>query len=117
MTKKTCELCNQKTDVYTEVHKKNPFVNGKNYSVVCFTCFFVPKILEQTYRKDGSLDTHTEVAYCCQNIHTPGELHYMGSSDTLKYARNCVEAVKNACRGVRTPKKPNRRPEASWKVC
>lgn len=123
MSKKTCEICGQKTDVYTGVHKKAPFVNGKNYGVVCFTCFFVPKVLEQRYSKDGGVAEEIELPYGCQSMMSAKELHEQGASDTLKYAKMCVEAVQKACQGVRpprggkAPKGLQRRPEPSWNVC
>lgn len=116
MSKKTCQICDQKTDIYTSVHKKNPFINGRNYDVVCFPCFFVPKISTQTYKKDGSLDEDSELPYSCASLTTPHELHDQGSSDSLRQAKACVEAVGKACKGVRPPKRPIRRPEASWSV-
>lgn len=116
MSKKTCQICGQKTDIYTSVHKKSPFVDGRNYETVCFTCFFVPKVSEQRYRKDGSLDEESEIPYSCASLISPRELHEQGGADSLRQAKACVEAVEKACRGVRPPKKPIRRPEASWNV-
>lgn len=123
MSKKVCDICGQRTDIYTSVHKKTPFVDGKNYSVVCFTCFFVPKVAEQRYAKDGSLEEEIDVPYGCQSMMSAKELHDQGASDTLKYAKACVEAVQRACQGVKAPKAskgpktPQRRPEPSWNVC
>jgi hypothetical protein len=117
VAKKTCQICGQKTDIYTSVHKKSPFVDGRNYDCVCFTCFFVPKVAEQKYRKDGSLDEESPLPYSCSNLNSPKDLHGQGSAETLRQAKACVEAVERACRGVRPPKKPMNRPEASWNVC
>lgn len=111
-----CEVCGQKTDIYTGVHKKFPFVDGRNYSLVCFTCYFVPKIKEQKYTSEGSVLEDLNLPYSPQNLCTAGELHELGASDTLKQAKTSVEAVQKACKGVRSPKKPTVRPEASWNV-
>lgn len=116
MKNKTCEICGQKADIYTGVHKKSPFVNGKNYAVVCFTCFFVPKTVEQKYRADGALEEEVELPYSCQHLLSPKEVHEQGASDSLAGAKKSVEAVVNACRGVRPPKKPQKRPSPSWNV-
>lgn len=123
MSKKTCDICGQKTDIYTSVHKKAPFVDGKNYGTVCFTCFFVPKTVEQKYLKDGGLEEELELPYSCQNMMSAKDLHEQGASDSLKYARICVEAVQKACQGLKPPagskntKSLQRRPEPSWNVC
>lgn len=117
MKNKICEVCGQKTDVYTGVHKKHPFVDGRNYGAVCFTCYFVPKTTDQKYDKDGSLEEEVSLPYSCQHLQTARDLHDQGASDTLRYAQACVEAVKGVCKGVRPPKKPTKRPEASWNVC
>lgn len=117
MKNKVCEVCGQKTDIYTGAHKKSPFVDGKNYAVVCFTCFFVPKISHQKYRADGSLEEEAELPYSCQNLMSAKEVFDQGAADSLGSARKSVEAVSEACRGVRPPKKTQKRPEPSWNVC
>lgn len=117
MKNKTCDICGQKTDIYTGVHKKSPFVDGKNYAVVCFTCFFVPKTLEQKYKHDGSLEEETEIPYSCQHLMSPKDMHEQGAADSLGYAKKSVAAVSEACRGIKPPKKPQKRPSPSWNVC
>lgn len=116
MSKKNCHICGQKADVYTTVHKKLPFVDGRNYDIVCFTCFFVPKTSEQKYKKDGSLEEELEIPYSCSHLNSPRDLFDQGTSDSLRQAKVCVEAVERVCKGVRPPKKPTRRPGASWNV-
>ena len=117
MAKKICQVCGQKIDIYTSVHKKAPFVDGRNYETVCFTCFFVPKVLDQKYNKDGSVKEQTEVPYSCSSLSSARELYEQGSADSLRQAKACVEAVEKSCKGVSPPKKPIRRPEPSWNVC
>jgi len=117
MALKICQICNQKTDFYTNVHKKDPFINGKNYDFVCFTCFFVPKLIEQTYNKDLTLKEEIELEYSCENIKTAKDLYEQGSSDTLAYAKRSVEAVKSICKGVKKMKKPLSVPKKSWNIC
>lgn len=111
-----CEVCGQKTDIYTSVHKKFPFVDGRNYPVVCFTCYFVPKTKEQKYTSEGSVLEDLDLPYSPQNLCTAREVYEQGGSDTLKQAKTSVEAVQKVCKGVRPPKKPIGRPEASWNV-
>lgn len=106
---RTCSICLQKTDIYTNAHKHYQFIDGKNYSLVCFTCFFVPKILKQTYNEDGSLKNNEEIEYSHKNIHTAQELYSAGSADSLKYAKKCVDSVKKLClkpKKIKIPKRP-----------
>ena len=116
MKKTTCPLCNQKMDIFTTVHRKVPFVDNKTYPVICFTCYFAPKVGEQKYNKDGSVSEDIELPYSCENIHTPKELVDSGAADSMRQAKASVEAVTTACHGVRPPKKPVKRPPASWNV-
>lgn len=117
MKGKTCEVCGQRTDIYTGIHKKEPFVDGKNYAVVCFTCYFVPKTLAQRYDKEGSVLEEEELPYSPDNLCTPRELQDQGAADSPRQAKTSVEAVQRLCKGVRKPKKPPKRPRASWNVC
>jgi hypothetical protein len=111
-----CPLCGQKMDLWTPAHKSVPFVDKKTYPRICFTCFFVPKIVEQTYTTDGRVLEEVELPYSCQSLCTPKELHDSGAADSLKQAKMCVEAVKAACSGVRPDKKPQKRPAPSWNI-
>lgn len=113
---KICSLCKQKTDIYTNAHKNTPFVDGKLYAEMCFTCYFVPKISEQKYKKDGSLLEESPLPYSCQNLQTPKELYEQGASDSLKYAKICVSAVLDSCKKCKN-NKIKTRPLASWNVC
>lgn len=113
---KICPICQQKTDIYTTAHKINPFVDGKTYSILCFTCFFVPKILEQKYDKNELIIEEIDLPYCCSNFHTAKELYEQGSAETLKKAKICIESVKNACSKANKIKKTIHRPIASWNV-
>lgn len=116
MPSKNCSVCGQKADIYTTSHKNHPFVDNRNYPVVCFTCYFVPKVLEQRYKQDGSVLDETELEYGCRNLHTPKELYESGASDTLKQAKISVEAIRNLCKRAKTLKKPNIRPMAVWNI-
>lgn len=84
--------------------------------MMCFTCYFVPKIKDQKYKKDGSVMEEIDLPYSCKNLCTPKELFESGAADTLKQAKICVAAVEQACK-----KHPNakaqKRPEASWNIC
>lgn len=113
---KLCSICEQKTDIYTTVHKNHPYVNGKMYNIICFTCYFVPKIQEQKYDKNGLIVEEIDLPYCCDNLNTPAELCQQGSADSPKKAKISVDAVKKACLGTKSPKKPIFRPNPSWNL-
>lgn len=115
--KKNCPVCNQKMDICTTVHKNVPFVDNKTYPIMCFTCYFVPKTHDQKYSKDGSVSEELELEYSPKNLHTPKELYDSGASETLKQAKLSVAAVEMLCKRVRPPKKPMKRPAASWNIC
>ncbi|NBT57860.1 hypothetical protein EBT16_03650 [bacterium] len=116
MTKK-CPICGQKMDIYTTAHKNQPFVDEKTYPALCFTCYFVPKTEDQKYGKDGTISESLELPYSHRNLHTAKEIYEMGASESLSQANKCVQAVTEACKGVREGKKPKTRPKASWNVC
>lgn len=112
---KICKMCNQKTDVWTTVHRNLPFIDNKLYSEMCFTCYFVPKLVEQKYNKEGNIIEEAPLPYSCENLHTAKELFEQGTSDSLKYAKNCVSAVENSCKKCKK-NKPKNRPSATWNI-
>lgn len=111
-----CPMCGQKMDMYTTVHKNVPFVDNKTYARLCFTCYFVPTVLEQKYDKNGNVSEELEVPYSFKNLSSPKDLYESGAADTLKQAKICVEAVKNACLKAKEDKKPRSRPKADWNI-
>ena len=113
---KRCSICQQKADLYTTVHKKEPFVDGRNYEFVCFTCYFVPKILEQKYAPDGSVAEDIELPYSCEHLCSPKELCDSGAADSVRYAKTCVEAVQKVCSKSLKSKGVRKRPKASWNL-
>jgi len=113
---KRCSICSQKTDIYTAIHKKEPFVDGRNYEVVCFTCYFVPKVLDQKYAPDGSVSEDIELSYSCENLCTPKELSDSGAADSVRCAKICAEAVKSLCARALKVKTQRNKPRASWIV-
>lgn len=113
---KKCSICDQKADVYTSVHKKEPFVDGRFYECVCFTCYFTPKILEQKYNDEGLVLEEIQLDYSCENLCSSKELHESGASDTPKQAKMSVEAVRERCRKALKTKGQPKRPKASWSI-
>lgn len=113
---KRCQICDQKADLYTSVHKKEPFADGRLYDCVCFTCHMVPKTSEQKYRPDGLIEEDKEIPYSCAVLHTPKELHASGASDSLKQAAACVAAVRILCVKALKSKGDRKRPKAQWNI-
>lgn len=104
-------------DICTSAHKNVPFVDNRTYPTMCFTCYSVPKTQDQKYGKDGSVVEELDLEYSPKNLHTPKELYDSGAAETLKQAKLSVTAVEGLCKGVRPPKKPLKRPPASWNIC
>jgi hypothetical protein len=97
MKKIKCDLCQQNTEMYTNSHKNLPFIDGRNYAKLCFSCFNSPKTISQKYDKNGNIKEEIELEYSCENLLTAKELHSQGSSDTLKQAKTSLEAVCKSC--------------------
>lgn len=116
MKNNACPVCGQKMDIYTAAHRNAPFVDNKTYPAMCFTCYFVPKTEDQLYAKDGSVAEEVDLPYSCHSLCTPKELYESGAAYSMKQAKTSVDAVSEACRGVKPPKKPMKRPAASWNV-
>lgn len=97
MKKIKCDLCQQSTEMYTNSHKNSPFVDGRNYAKLCFSCFNSPKTISQKYDKNGNIKEEIELEYSCENLLTPKELHDQGSADSFKQAKVSINAVKTCC--------------------
>jgi hypothetical protein len=113
---KKCQICDQKADFYTSVHRKEPFADGRLYECVCFTCFLVPKTSEQKYTKEGLISEDIELPYSCENMHSAKELYESGASDSIRQAKICVEAVEKLRSKSLKPKTARKRPKASWNI-
>lgn len=111
-----CDICNQKTDIYTKAHKNIPFVDGRNYERVCFGCFHVPRTSEQTYKSDGYIKDHVEFDYSHHYLHSAKELTDEGCCDTLREAKECVEAVIELCNKRKKSTKLQGKPKPDWIV-
>jgi len=103
-------------DIWTTVHKNQPFVDNKMYPAVCFTCYHVPKISRQKYNSDGSVSEDVPLPYSCENLSSAKELHESQTADSLRQAKISVDAVIKLCERVKPDKKTKSRPAASWNV-
>ena len=111
-----CDICKQKTDIYTKCHKTSPFVDGRNYDRVCFGCFNVPRTSEQTYRSDGCIKEHADLDYSPQYLHNARELTDEGCCDTMREAKACVAAVRKLLSKAKKSVKLKTRPKPDWIV-
>jgi hypothetical protein len=96
-----CSLCSQTKDIYTDVCKNKPFVDGKLYPKLCFTCFFVPKTIEQIYDSKGLIKEEIPLSYSCENLHSAKELYSQGSAESLKQAKKSLESVQGSCKSCK----------------
>lgn len=111
-----CDICGSVLDIYTNCHAKNKFVDYNFYDKVCFICYFVPKIIDQKYDKEGQVDEDVELEYCCDNLNTPKELFYNGNAESLKEAKRSYESVLELCKKVKKNKTKIIRPPPDWKL-
>lgn len=89
-----CPLCGKFMDLYCTGNKHIPFVDGKTYDKLCFTCYHVPKTERQVYEKNGDIKEIIELPYSSQHLHTAQELVNLGPADTILEARKSVAAVR-----------------------
>lgn len=71
-----------------------PFVDGKCYPKICFTCYHVPKTVEQIYNEDGTVKEDKELLFSHRNLHTIKEMIEYQMAETPQQARDSVRAVK-----------------------
>jgi len=111
-----CCLCKQDTDLFTTEYKTKPFIDNKTYNILCFTCYCVPKILDQKLDKDDYVLEETELPFCCRYLHKPSELVDFGSADSFKQAKISTNAVKSSCGKIKNPKEFEKPKRINWKM-
>lgn len=114
-----CQICKQKTDFVCTSFRNKPFVDGKNYTKICFGCAWVPKQLLQHYKEDGSVDYEEGPFFSYQHLCTAKELFEQQSAETISEAKRCVSAVKSKIKevGIRALKKLNlKRPNMQYEL-
>lgn len=110
-----CDLCGQKTDIYTDHCKNNFFIDNKKYDKLCFSCYFVPKDIKQKYDSNGDILHHDFVGFSCDYLNSPKEIYFQGSSSSLKEAKISFEKVSTSCSKCKVKKKINL-PKPKWIV-
>ncbi len=109
-----CPLCGEYMDLYCTGHRNTPFVDDQCYPKMCFVCYYVPKLEEQIYYKDGTIKEVIDYPFSHKHLHTPEEL-VGGPAETLQIARKSVRAVKAAIKAAgldgRKKEKPKRKPQ------
>jgi hypothetical protein len=86
-------------------HSTTPYVDGRKYPEMCFTCFHVPKIWEITPSENGSEDKWEGPFFDHKHLCTPQELVEDGVAEDVKLAKKSVAAVKKR---ITAAKKCNR---------
>jgi len=83
--------------------RKTPFIDGKTYAKMCFTCFNVPEQEIQKYDDDGNIEEVLGPFYDHKHIRKATDMVEWGICDNLKEARACIKAVKEKCKGMKKP--------------
>lgn len=103
-----CPICEDYMDLVIVSCKNTPFVDGKNYPKMCFTCWHVPKEEVQIYDESGCIKEVNGPFYDHLHLNSAQELVDEGSADTLKQARKSLRCVKKICKGLKAPIKASR---------
>jgi hypothetical protein len=101
--KHNCLICGQWMDLEVISCRKTPFIDGKTYAKMCFTCFNVPEQEIQKYDDDGNIEEVLGPFYDHKHIHKATDMVEWGICDNLKEARACIKAVKEKCKGMKKP--------------
>jgi len=101
MNNKRCQICDEVKDLYCSGYSKNPFIDGKCYYRICFSCYHVPKTVNQIYDKDGSILEEMQLPFSHKNIHTMKELVDMGASENFSEAKKSVKSVVNLIKNAK----------------
>ena len=96
-----CPLCGQFMDLYCTGNRHTPFVDGKTYNKICFTCYHVPKTVRQVYDDKDELIEEIELPYSHKHLHTAKELFDIGPAETMVQARRSVASVRSAIKAVK----------------
>jgi hypothetical protein len=91
-----CPICGQFMDLYCTGNRNLPFVDGKTYNKLCFTCYNVPKTTKQIYDEEGNVKEEVILPYSPKHLHTAKELFDYGQAETMVQARRSVAAVRSA---------------------
>ena len=85
-------------DIHCTAHRNSPFVDDKCYPKLCFGCYWTPKTEDQIYTRTGEVEELRQLEFSHRNLMTAEELFNQGTCETLRDARRCIRAVKNACK-------------------
>jgi len=115
-----CPICGQYMDFYVVHYRNSPYIDGKNYSRMCFCCDQVPIQRIQHCNKDGSIDYEEGPFFDCKHLAKPEDLFKLGTAESVAEARKCVLGVKRKIAeagGIRVLMKLKlKRPECEYAV-
>jgi hypothetical protein len=109
-----CPICSQEIDMCVTSHKNRPFIDNKLYSKMCFTCYSVPKIIDQKYDEKGYIIEEKQLEYSHKNLHNPEEIFTQGSADSLEQAKKSVRSVKKLIVQKETKQKEKSKPKLEF---
>lgn len=98
-----CPLCGQNMEIVCRGFENEPFIDGKKYKVLCFTCINVPKIWETTYgkAKDGSEDKWEGPFFTHKKLKTAEEMLEDGSVNDIRIAKKSILEIKRSIKKMR----------------
>lgn len=97
--KHPCHICGQHMDFCVTSFNHQPFIDGKRYKRICFTCAQVPQDYVQTYLNDNIVEQQGPF-FDWKHLCTPEELVKMGAAETLEEANRSVKAVRRKLRDI-----------------
>ena len=84
-----CPICGQFIDIIVSSFAEVPFITGKCYPEICFTCSAVPKVIDE----NGKFNVSPK------RLHSVEEMVELGY-DKIK-SKNCIKAVKRLTNNVK----------------
>lgn len=82
-----CPICGQYMDFIATTYRNHPFIDGKCYKKMCFTCAHVP--MERVENEDG-----IERVFSHKHLHSAEDLYSLGSAQTLEQAERSLRGVR-----------------------
>ena len=91
----TCPICGQTIDVIVRFHQEEPFVDGRCYDIMCFTCATIPMTWE--YGPDGEV-----IWYGTKSPNRLASVEYMVSEGwTKQEAETSLKAIRKLLKNPR----------------
>lgn len=108
-----CQICGAETDVIVSAYRNHPFIDGRCYQELCFTCYEVPKVSEYFEEYNDGVRIHKDVIVYYNGLdqtklHSLEEM--MADGFGREESQRSIKAIKAAIKkGLPLPK-PTARP-------